>query len=106
MAKKKKERPLYTRGYDELSEKIQKGAKFLSDCRNCDFYYLDSEGEEVCNHPSVLPYDVVVDETRIFCAYWQIVKYIKEEEQRETITDDEQEKRKITRRRIFKTITK
>ena len=82
MAKKKKERPLYTRGYDELSEKIQKGAKFLSDCRNCDFYYLDSEGEEVCNHPSVLPYDVVVDETRIFCAYWQIVKYIKEEEQR------------------------
>lgn len=97
---KKKERPLYTRGYDELSERIQKGAKFLSDCRNCEFYYLDSDNEEVCNHPSVLPYDIVVDETRIFCAYWQIVKYIKKEENDNEGTKHERIKRRVIKRVI------
>lgn len=102
---KKKERPLYTRGYDELSERIQKGAKFLSDCRNCEFYYLDSDNEEVCNHPSVLPYDIVVDETRIFCAYWQIVKYIKKEENNNN-EKSKQGTTKSIKRRVFKGVTK
>lgn len=97
MAKKKAPRPLTVRGYEELSERIQKGAKFLSDCRNCEFYYLDSENEEVCNHPSVLPYDVVVDESRIFCAYWQIVKYTKNTENNE---GDKNVKRRAIKRII------
>ena len=100
MAKKKEQRPLTTRGYEELSERIQKGAKFLSDCRNCDFYYLDSDNEEVCNHPSVLPYDVVVDDTRIFCAYWQIVKYNKRE------NNEDESKVNKARRRVFRRINK
>ena len=102
MSKKKKERPLYTRGYDELSEKISKGAKFLSDCRNCEYFYLDTtEGEELCQHPSVLQYDIVVDDNRIFCAYWNIVKYTKNKEE-----DIKNEEKNSTVRRISKRIIK
>lgn len=69
----KKEKPLFTRGYSELTNTLKKKSRYIRHCNNCHFFYseLAIGDEEVCQNDFVLPYDIVVDGTTIFCHYWK-----------------------------------
>lgn len=74
----KKEKPLFTRGYSELTNTLKKKAKWIRHCNNCHFFYKDKgDTEELCQNESVLPYDVVIEGTTIFCHYWRPCEEIK-----------------------------
>ena len=62
----------FNRGYKESREKVVKSAKFTRSCFNCDFFYkLMSDSEEVCQNPNVIPYDMVITDTQIYCVNWR-----------------------------------
>ena len=62
---------LFTRGYDDVRRKVEKGSRFTMSCYNCDFFYQAvGDKEEVCQNPDVLKYDMVVTETSIYCNRW------------------------------------
>ena len=62
----------YSRGYDTARERAKQHAKLVCSCFNCDYYYQGRhDASEVCQNPSVLQYDMVVEENRIYCIQWQ-----------------------------------
>ena len=66
---------LFTRGYDDVRRKVEKGSRFTMSCYNCDFFYQAvGDKEEVCQNPDVLKYDMVVTETSIYCNRWALTK--------------------------------
>lgn len=75
----KEEKPtkasLFTRGYGEVRQKVEKGSRFTMSCYNCDhFYQAVGDKEEVCQNPDVLKYDMVITETSIYCNRWELTK--------------------------------
>ena len=73
----------FERGYSTLHAKMEKSAKFTMSCTNCDYYYQASgDKEEVCQHISVLEYDMVVDGGRIYCSMWRQLGHEEREEKR------------------------
>lgn len=65
----------FERGYKKVRELIEKRPKVYMSCSNCQYYYqVIGENEETCNNPSVLPYDLVVEENRIYCIHWKLSK--------------------------------
>lgn len=69
--KKKKKSSLFSRGYDGVRRKVEKGSRFTMSCYNCDwFYQAVGDKEEVCQNPEVLKYDMVITETSIYCDKW------------------------------------
>lgn len=66
---------LFTRGYDDVRRKVEKGSRFTMSCYNCDFFYQAvGDKTEVCQNPDVLKYDMVVTETSIYCNRWALTK--------------------------------
>ena len=66
---------LFTRGYDDVRRKVEKGSRFTMSCYNCDFFYQAvGDKEEVCQNPDVLKYDMVVTESSIYCNRWALTK--------------------------------
>lgn len=64
---------LFTRGYDDVRRRVEKGSRFTMSCYNCDYFYQASgDKEEVCQNPDVLKYDMVITETSIYCNRWKI----------------------------------
>lgn len=72
---KKSKSSLFTRGYDDVRRKVEKGSRFTMSCYNCDFFYQAvGDKTEVCQNPDVLKYDMVVTETSIYCNRWVLTK--------------------------------
>ena len=66
---------IFTRGYNEVRKKLEKGSRFTMSCYNCDHYYQAvGDTTEVCQNPDVLQYDMVVTDTSIYCNRWELVK--------------------------------
>ncbi len=65
----------FQRGYQSVRDKVNKSPRFSMSCGNCASYY-QSEGdtEECCQDPSVLEYDMVVEDTRVYCIKWKPLK--------------------------------
>lgn len=62
----------FTIGYDDIQEKVKKSSRYTRCCDNCNFFYMSKDDtEEVCQNTSVLPYDVVVDDNRVYCNFWK-----------------------------------
>ena len=76
MAKlKRKQKPVkFPRGYEVFRKSYSnlRTRASLANCFSCDFFY-QAEGDicELCQNPSVLKYDMVVDKNRVFCSYWR-----------------------------------
>ena len=69
----KQKAPLISRGYSIAREKAVKSGKFLKSCYNCEHYYQSEEdSEEVCQNPNVLPYDMVITTSNIYCSLWKL----------------------------------
>lgn len=74
MAKKKKTKPIFTRGFTDVRKRIKKSARYTSSCDNCTFYEWDEElKEEACQNENVLEYDICIDleSNRVYCNYWR-----------------------------------
>lgn len=70
---KKSTYPLISRGYSIAREKAVKSSKFLKSCYSCKYYYQTEEDEEeVCQNPNVLPYDMVMTSSNIYCSLWKL----------------------------------
>lgn len=70
---KNKKSPVISRGYSIAREKAAKSSKFLKSCYNCEYYYQSEEDtEEVCQNPNVLPYDMVITSSNIYCSLWKL----------------------------------
>lgn len=69
---KKQSRPLFTRGYKESREKLNKNSHYSRSCFNC-YHYFQASGdkEEICQNPNVLKYDMVITESSIYCLKWE-----------------------------------
>lgn len=66
------------KGYKAVRDKVLKNSKWNKSCTNCDYYYQASgDKEEVCQNLGVLEYDMVVQETRIYCLQWVLSKRTK-----------------------------
>ena len=66
---------LFTRGYSEVRQRVEKGSRFTMSCYNCDYFYQAvGDKEEVCQNPDVLKYDMVITETSIYCNRWTLTK--------------------------------
>lgn len=66
-------KPSFSRGYDDVRKRVEKGSRYTMSCYNCDFYYQASgDMEEVCQNPDVLKYDMTVTDTSIYCNRWVI----------------------------------
>ena len=66
---------LFNRGFSPVRAKLSKGSKYLISCYNCDYFYKGKDDtEEVCQNPEVLKYDMVVNETSIYCSKWTMTK--------------------------------
>lgn len=64
----------FSRGYKPVRKKMDK-PKFLMSCTNCEYFYQAvGDKEEVCQNPNVIKYDMVVEETRVFCNKWRAVE--------------------------------
>lgn len=62
----------FSRGYDKCRVKVEKSAKYTRSCFNCAYYYQEhGDKEEMCQNPSVLEYDMVVEENQIYCVHWK-----------------------------------
>lgn len=71
MSKPKKKKPLFSRGYKESRERLNKNPYYTRSCFNCAYYYQASgDKEEMCQNPNVLQFDMVVTDTNIYCVKW------------------------------------
>lgn len=62
---------LFTRGYNDVRKRIEKGSHFIKSCFNCAYYYQAvGDKEEVCQNPDVLKYDMVITDSSIYCNRW------------------------------------
>ena len=65
-------KPVFTRGYQESRERLNKNPYYTRSCFNCDYYYQASgDKEEMCQNDEVLQYDMVVDGNNIYCLKWK-----------------------------------
>ena len=65
---------MFGRGYSEVKEKAKNKSRYVMSCNNCDYLYDDKNGEEVCNNPDVLSFDIIVDDDgRVYCHHWKTV---------------------------------
>lgn len=65
-------KPKFTRGYKEVSDKLQQNSFYSRSCFNCAYYYQASgDKEEVCQNGEVLQYDMVVQGNNVYCLRWQ-----------------------------------
>ena len=63
---------MFTRGYGDCREKVSKNPKYARSCFNCaDYYQASGDKEEVCQNPNVIPYDMVITDTQIYCVNWR-----------------------------------
>ena len=68
----KKKSSLFSRGYDESRQRIQKNPYYVRSCFNCDYYYQAvGDKEECCQNDDVLQYDMVVETNNIYCLKWR-----------------------------------
>lgn len=59
-------------GYDGVEEKLKKRSHFIMSCDNCKHFYQDiGDAEELCQNNEVLPFDIVVEEKRVYCHFWE-----------------------------------
>ena len=69
------------RGFKAFRKEVkdtQYKLKNIRDCRSCNYYYEDTGGdEEYCHNNAVTSYDLVNDENKSYCSFWQPV-WIKE----------------------------
>ena len=71
--KKTESTPLFSRGFDPVRRKVEKGSRFTMSCYNCDYYYQAvGDTEEVCQNPEVLKYDMVITNSSIYCNRWRL----------------------------------
>lgn len=64
----------FSRGYNDVKDKVIKAFRYTRSCENCAFYYMTKDDEEeLCQNPNVLPYDICVEETRTYCSFWRYV---------------------------------
>lgn len=62
----------FSRGYKAVRDKVGKCPKFNMSCTNCASYYqADGDTEECCQDSSVLEYDMVIEENRVYCIKWK-----------------------------------
>lgn len=65
---KKKEKSKLSSGFDSHLKRLSKRAHvYIADCANCKF---DVSGE--CSNTNVTNFDMVHDDERVFCSYWQM----------------------------------
>lgn len=70
--KKSSKKPIFTRGYQESRERLNKNPYYTRSCFNCAYYFQASgDKEEVCQNDDVLQYDMVVTENNIYCLKWK-----------------------------------
>jgi len=70
---------MFNRGYKEVKEKVNKYPKIFMSCLNCVYYYQAvGDKEECCQNTEVLQYDMVVEDTRVYCIRWE-TNYFKKE---------------------------
>lgn len=68
-----KPKTLFSRGYKECRNNINKNPYYLRSCFNCKYYYQASgDKEEVCQNPNVIEYDMVVNENNVYCLKWEL----------------------------------
>lgn len=68
-------KPVFSRGYREVRQRVEKGSKYTMSCYNCEHYYQAvGDKTEVCQNPEVLKYDMVVTETSIYCTKWKLAE--------------------------------
>lgn len=97
-------KPLFNRGYKEVTKKIGKGSKYTMSCFSCDhFYKAPGDSEEVCQNPNVLKYDMVITESSIYCNHWKLSV---NKEDFEVSKEEEEEVNKLFRSTMRKEINK
>lgn len=63
---------LFTRGYDTVRDKLTNNPHYNMSCSNCDYFYQAvGDKTECCQNNSVLEYDMVVTENRVYCLKWK-----------------------------------
>lgn len=62
---------LFTRGYKECRDRLEKNSHFTRSCFNCVYYYQASgDKDECCQNNSVIQYDMVITGNNIYCIHW------------------------------------
>lgn len=80
--KKRNRKPLFTRGYQESRQRLNKNPYYTRSCFNCaDYYQASGDKEEVCQNPDVLQYDMVVSDNNVYCLKWRPSSSVKTEQQ-------------------------
>lgn len=73
--KKVSKSSLFSRGFNDVRSRVERGSRFTMSCYNCEYFYQASgDKEEVCQNPDVLKYDMVITESSIYCNHWELVK--------------------------------
>lgn len=81
MSSKSKNRPIFTRGYQESRERLLKNPYYSRSCFNCAYYFQASgDKEEVCQNQEVLQYDMVVTDNNVCCVKWRPSSSVKSEQ--------------------------
>ena len=81
MSSKSKNRPIFTRGYQESRERLLKNPYYSRSCFNCAYYFQASgDKEEVCQNQEVLQYDMVVTDNNVYCVKWRASSSVKSEQ--------------------------
>lgn len=81
MSSKSKNRPIFTRGYQESRERLLKNPYYSRSCFNCAYYFQASgDKEEVCQNQDVLQYDMVVTDNNVYCVKWRPSSSVKSEQ--------------------------
>ena len=63
----------FTRGYNDVRDRVRKGSKYTMSCYNCEYFYqTEEDDEEVCQNTNVSKYDMVMTENNIFCNFWKM----------------------------------
>lgn len=74
-AEVKPKRPIFTRGYDECRERLEKNSYYSRSCFNCNSYYQAvGDKEECCQNTNVIEFDMVVSNNNIYCVHWEPTK--------------------------------
>ena len=79
-----KNKPKFTRGYDECRERLLNNSFYTRSCFNCAYFYQASgDKEELCQNEDVLQYDMVIDNNNnVYCLKWEPSNTSKSEKQK------------------------
>ena len=70
--RKRQNKPMFTRGYQESRSKLAKNSQYSRSCFNCQHYFQASgDKAEMCQNPNVLEYDMVTTDTSVYCLKWE-----------------------------------